>query len=125
MKLKIEDEEKIEESWDIKKIIIGALILITFFGIGFFYLFNLFTKGDLLSKRALGVSTKKEKEVPPLPSKDDISRIITSAQESLSQITYENVTSSQAAIQKIIKDLNFLEGKNENNFICQFICKDK
>ena len=123
MKIQLE-EEKVEERWDLKRILIGVTLLLIFLGIGFYYLLNLVKKENIFGRRTLGVSAKnEEREVPPLPTKDDISRIISGAQQTLSQITYENVTSSQAAIQKIIKDLNLLEGKNEGNVICQILCK--
>lgn len=126
MKIEEKEDDKIKESWDLRRVIVGLVLLIIFGAIGAYYLMGFIERSGLgLNKKTLGVSTQNENSAPPLPNKEDISKIITTARDELSQITSDNLTSSQAAIQKIIGDLQLLTGgkKSAADILCEFVCK--
>ena len=84
---------------------------------------------DSLNGGTLGITSREDeagtgrKEVL-LPTKENIETIIHNAQETLSELTSENLTSSQAAIQKLIADLQKLqENKDAVGVICDLVCK--
>lgn len=122
------DGESLEMKWDFKRIIIGTLLAGAFLGLGLFFLFKV---GDKVITKGmhdvLGVSSQKEGSGPPpnLPTKEDVSRVLSQAQQEISKLTADNLTSSQAAIQKIIQDLQSLQGgkKSPTDFFCEFVCK--
>jgi gas vesicle protein len=115
--------ETVETQWDIKRIVIGIVILaiLASFGALFF-----FPKKPSSDQATLGVSSgESSRELPNLPTQDDVENIVSEAKSALSEITSENLTSSQAAIQKIISDLQKLqENKGAIGAICSLICKE-
>lgn len=120
-------EEKPATQWDLKRIIIGVVILSTLGILGYIMLFP---KKENFDKKnnTLGVFSNKEQEKeieePHLPTKEDVEKIIVNAKDTLSQLTSENLTSSQAAIQKLISDLQNLQGKKDPvDIICDLVCK--
>lgn len=118
--------ELVETQWDIKRIIIGAVIIITLLILAS-YLFPSRVK-DAQDTQTLGAisSDTSEREPAPLPKKEDIESIIRGAQETLSAITSDNLTSSQAAIQRLITDFQKLkEDKGPAGILCELVCKDK
>ncbi len=125
-------EEEIPTKWDLKRIIIGIVILV---GLGMLGYIMLFPKknnvNDDRGSKTLGIfsnQTEKEEEKnqPRLPTKEDVENIIVDAKNTLSEITAENLTSSQAAIQKLISDLQNLQGKKEPvDIICDLVCKNR
>lgn len=121
------EDVKEETHWDFKRLAVGVTILIVILGFGGLMLFTR-VKNEIAQKgQTLGISSesKLSKKVPPLPSKDDIQGILKNAQKTLSEISSDNLTSSQAAIQKIITDLESLQqNKNARDFICNVMCKD-
>lgn len=129
-KLRTIEGEIIETKWDIKKIAIGAIVLLVF---GFFGFLMLFPARESSSPQAgtLGVNSSRSSSVkssndnvPPLPDKEDVERILNDAQSTLSNITYQNLIASQAAIQKLIKDLEKLGGDNNAvGVFCELICR--
>jgi len=119
--------ELVETQWDIKRIAIGAVIIIALLILGSYILFPSGVK-DTLDKETLSITSDnaREREAPSIPKKEDIETIIHSAQETLSAITSDNLTSSQAAIQKLITDLQKLkEDKGAAGILCDLVCKDK
>ncbi len=120
--------EIVETKWDPKKIAIGVVALILLMIIGSYVLFPVSSIQDQSPRSGtLGVSssdTQNSSDVPPLPSQEDIGEIIDSAKSTLSEITSENLTSSQAAIQKIITDLESLQEKKAIGVICDMVCKN-
>ncbi|MEK6852629.1 MAG: hypothetical protein AABX59_02000 [Nanoarchaeota archaeon] len=128
-KHKIFDGETVETKWDLKKIIIGAVILLTLGLLGSIMLTGIGRQSSNKGPSALGVETpgsESENNIdrPTLPSREDIERIIRDTQETISSVTAENLTSSQAAIQKMIQDLEILQGKKDaKDVICDFVCK--
>lgn len=129
-KLKIEKDEEIQEGevvesvWDFKKILIGSFLFLV---IGLICLVVFFPgeqrRGP--STQTLGESTiKSSKPTPPLPNREDIEGIIDSAKNTLSGITSENMDSSASAIQKVISDLQALQGSGSAiDKFCDFMCK--
>lgn len=55
---------------------------------------------------------------PKIPTKKDVESVIKNAAENLQKITEENVTSSQAAIQKIIQDLQSIQEGSKKFYQC-------
>ncbi len=120
----ITEGEVVEKEWDIKKVGIGLFILVLLF-IGATYV--IFPKGsDFKSPETLGAMTVNLSPTPALPNKDDVQGVISNAQETLSKVSAENLTSSQAAIQQVINDLQTLQGKNGAvHLLCNTICRDQ
>jgi len=118
------DGETVEKVWDIKKIVIGGVVLILFLITGaYIFLPNKEVPGSI-SPVTLGTSTRDLTPTPALPSKESVQTIVQSAQKSLSQITSDNITSSQAAIQKVIYDLQQLQEKKDAvGAFCEVVCK--
>ncbi|HVZ12368.1 MAG TPA: hypothetical protein VG965_05040 [Patescibacteria group bacterium] len=132
-KLKIERDEEVQEGeivetqWDFKKIAIGLVVLVVIF-IGISYFFLPKSGEDTALTATLGASTSSEdlSPTPPLPKKEDVQKVITNVRDTLSKITSDNITSSQAAIQKIITDLQGLQGKNgAAETFCKLVCNNK
>lgn len=126
-KLRITDEkeamdgELVEEVWSKKRVGIALLV------IGFILLFVIvgvryFLPDDGVDS-VLSAQTKMDTSVK-IPTQDDVKSVIQNAQESLQKITEENVTSSQAAIQKVIQDLQSIQSgsQSSNNLFCQVVC---
>lgn len=117
-----------ENHWDFKKIAIGGGIILVLLSLGALMLIP----GDTRTKRekegVLSVETEgdetKSQKPPPLPNREDVEGIISNAQDALSKITSDNLTSSQAAIQKVISDLEKLkDDKSATDVICDLVCK--
>lgn len=120
---KVQEGEIVETMWDVKKIAAGLFIIVLLIIVTSY----LFSKNGNTNQAAetLGAQTGVS-PTPSLPTKEDVQNIITGARNSLSQITSDNLTSSQAAIQKIISDLKELQGKNGAvGVICDLMCKNK
>jgi len=113
--------EIVETEWNLKKIGAGLLAAALLSIAGAYILFP--KSGSSLSKGTLGGSTSVS-PTPTLPTKEDVQNVITNAKDTLSQITFDNLTSSQAAIQKVIRDLQELQGKSgAMGVICDLVCK--
>ena len=130
---KIFEGETVEARWDLKKIIIGVIILSILGLLGAIMLTGIGRQGSINNGgETLGEvsgdedGSREATEAPFLPSSQDVERIIRETRETISNITAENLTSSQAAIQKMIQDLEKLrEGKNTTDVFCNLVCKDK
>ena len=122
-KSKIFEGETVETRWDLKKIIIGVVILLVFGLLGAIMLTGIGRQSSVSDREALGVESKDE-DAPSLPTSEDVERIIRETRETISNITADNLTSSQAAIQKMISDLEILQGKKDaKDVICDLVCK--
>lgn len=128
---KIEEAEELIEKWDFKRIVVGLGIFSALVGLGLYMLSANNTSKPAKNKATLGARAKEEKlekiTPPPIPSKEEVSRIISEAKEVLSAITSDNIVSSQKEIQTIIKELQQLQGgkKQPVDVICDLVCKDK
>jgi len=123
-----QDGEVVESSWDLKKIGIGVVVLIIILIFGsyaFSFVGNKLSQGSKLS--VLGTSTTQaSKEVPPLPSKKDFDRVVENAKNTLSQLTSDNVSTSDGTIQNLINDLQALQGKKGAvGAFCNLVCSNK
>ncbi len=131
----IKEEEQLEEGWDLKKIAIGALMLLITGGV-FFYFFllrndSLVAKADKDIKTVLGVEEKtsdsREINPPQAPTKEEVNQIITEVKENVSKITADNLStsSSSSSLQKIIDDLKGLQDQSKKpvDVICDIVCK--
>lgn len=120
------DGEIVEEVWSRKRVaialsVIGAVLLFGVVGLRYFWPNS--SVRDVLSSQ-----TNVENEpTPKIPTKKDIEGVIQNAQENLQKITEENVTSSQAAIQKVIQDLQSIQSgsQSSSNLFCQVVCGGK
>ena len=128
---RIRDEEEVQEGeivqthWDLRKIAVGLVVLIVLFIAGAYTLKLIGTTLIPANKQVLGV-TDRPKEVPPLPDRQDVENIINNAKQTLSEITSDNLNASGGAIQKLIKDLESLQGKKGAlGLFCSLACKDK
>ena len=127
-----QEGEIVETHWDIKKIGIGLFVLAILFIFGSYLLKFLGNRASntIQPREVLGISSEKTNSLTPtpaLPSKDDIQNVISNAQNTLSSLTSDNLTSSQAAIQKVIDDLQALKGGNGGavGTFCKLVCSDK
>src|SRR3989344_2072682 len=100
-KPKIFEGEIVETRWDLKKIIIGVVILLVLGLLGVIMLTGIGRQSSVSDREALGVASE---DAPSFPASDDIERIIRETRKTISNITAENLISSQAAIQKMISD---------------------
>ncbi|HVZ67800.1 MAG TPA: hypothetical protein VG917_06105 [Patescibacteria group bacterium] len=126
----IHEGEIVETQWDIKKIGIGLMALALLFIGASYVLFPVGGSTGSQDRGVLGISSESDKKVtpsvPPLPNKEDFQQVIDNAKDTLSGITSDNLTSSQAAIQKIITDLQALQGKKDaTDAICSLVCGNK
>jgi hypothetical protein len=129
-KLKAFEGETVETRWDPKKIIIGVIVLAVFGMLGVMMLTGAGRQLEKNRSETLGIEGGVNKSVedkePSLPNRADVERIIRETQETISNITAENLTSSQAEIQKMIQDLEMLQGKKDARAVfCDLVCKDK
>ncbi len=116
----VQEGEIIETEWDIKKLAIGLVILILLIIVGS-YIFFPSKESD---NQSLEASMHNLSPTPPLPNQKDVENVIDNARKTLSELTAKNLTSSEAAIQKVINDLEGLKGKNgAMNLFCNTICK--
>lgn len=123
-----EEKELEEKQWDLKRIIIGIIILLSLLLVGFLMLSKADISNEKPKEGALGISSRQnqEEKAPSLPTREDVEKIIVEAKNNLSNITSENLTSSQAAIQKVIADLKTLQGKKEPvDIFCELVCKNR
>ena len=130
-KPKIFEGEEVETRWDLRKIIIGIVALAVLGLLGAIMLTGIAKRSSIDEHEALGVTSEAEggsrgggREAPSLPTSEDVERIIRETRETISSITADNLTSSQAAIQKMISDLEVLQGKKDaKDIICDLVCK--
>lgn len=126
-----DSDDLIEEAWDKKRLFIASAFLIVIaLGIGYALLegkkYFDSTAGRVLGEFWQKSPQREEIKEIKLPTQKDINKIIEHTKEELSKITSENLTSSQAAIQKIIRDLEILQGKKDaGDYFCDLVCKEK
>jgi hypothetical protein len=121
----VQEGQIVESSWDLKKILIGGFVIVTLF----LFALIIFFPGKNSGRKpvTLGAQTDRQQltPTPPLPDKEDVQNIINSAKDTLSQITSENLSSSESAIQKVISDLQSLQAGSGSavDVFCNFVCK--
>ncbi len=117
-------EEVVEQQWSKPRLFIAFIILVMLIAAGM-----LLWPSDTSSLEKSSSHAIPKEYTPPenvkIPTKKDVEQIIQNAQSQLANITSENFTSSTAAIQKVITDLQKLQQGNKEtiDIICEYICK--
>lgn len=123
------DSVNSQKEWDVKRVIFGILLFcfLVFFGI--YFLLKPFSNKEEKNPYTvvLGSSESDGKTSADisLPTKEDADKLLKDVQDTVSKITSDNITSSQAAIQTVIQNLQELSGgkKSPTDFFCEFVCK--
>lgn len=115
-------EGQVVESWSGKKILAACIVFLILGGIGFYVM----QKAGKKAADVLGVSFKPvpTNEVKIL-TKEDAGRLLDQAKKELENLTADNLTASDAALQKIILDLQSIQKGNGNPVatFCNLVCK--
>lgn len=128
MRRKIDREEgfsegHVVESWSGKKILAACIILVVVLGVGYYLLQQVKQKAS----EVLSASVAKSANTADVkfPNGEDAARLLDTAKKELSSLTPDNLTASDAALQKIILDLQSLQkGKgNPIETLCDLVCK--
>jgi hypothetical protein len=135
MRRKIEKEEgfqdaELVEKWSRKRLFVAFTTLLVLGGVGYFALSQIGEK----AQRVLGlesghqVNTSKSSDFSDevrLPTKDDVNALLEQAKDQLSNMTADNITASQAAVQKIIQDLQSMQTGSQSPIgaLCDLVCK--
>lgn len=119
---KFQDGE-IVESWSKVRVLVASFAIILLLGAGYFA----FTKAKTKATQVLGIESGPRSintSDVHLPTQDDANRLLENAKQELNNLTSGNLTSSQAALQRIITDLQSLQNGKENptDLICHTIC---
>ncbi len=129
MRKKIEEhafqEGELVERWSRPKIFVALGVLFVLLCVGIIG-YSMIEEKVTPNQSVLSASDSKANvQNVKLPSGEDVSNILDQAKENLSQITSENLTSSQAAIQKIIHDLQNLQNGSGSavGTFCDLVCK--
>lgn len=118
-----------EESWDVKKIFIGILVL--FFLAGTAYAAKTFLLDKQKKTVVAGASVEREKVFIPtenqffsFPSQSDIQQKINEIRGDVAKLNISEIASSSPQVQKIIHDIRSLQEypHNQAKDICQQIC---
>ncbi len=119
-------EGEVVEAWSKKRI--GFAILLALFVIGGIGYGMLSWTEGLISKpiekmNVLGESSSGDDV--KLPTREDIEKTLENAKNELEKISSENVTASDAAVQKVIQDLQSIQGggKEPVDVVCEMLCK--
>jgi hypothetical protein len=127
-KKEISDEpvkEEVALHWSKKRILIGFIISIALMGVLYFGVSHALHK----SMQKIALSEKNVTITPPanvsLPSQKDVNAIIQQAQKQITQLTPNNVASSQSTINVLISNLQKLQSGKESpkDAVCQLVCK--
>lgn len=134
MRKKIEKDEEytdgeVVESWSKKRILIGFVVLIVVVGIGY----TLLSKVQEQAVKVLGVSAEKPSlqrvsqttSDVRLPTKEDANMLLERAKAELNNLTPDNASASDGALQRVIQDLQSLQKGRETpvGVICDLVCK--
>lgn len=123
-----------EESWDVKKIIIGILVL--FFLAGTAYAAKTFLLDKLDKQKKVdvaGASVEREKVFIPtenqafsFPSQSDIQQKISDIRQDVVKLDALEIASSSPQVQKVLNDIKTLGEypRNQAKDICQQICSN-
>ncbi len=133
MRRKIEKEEgfsegEVVESWS-KKRIGAALLVLLLLGGGAFFVFSQMGKrasevlGEDIGPK-INTSRKTANDVS-LPTSEDAQELLESAKRELNNLTAENISASDGALQKVISDLQKVQSGEETpiDALCKMVCK--
>lgn len=118
-------EGEVVEAWSKKRIAI-AIGVTTIIIAGLIYGMLSWTEG-VISKpiEKMNVLGESNTDDVKLPSREDVERTLENAKNELEKLSTENVTASDAAIQKVIQDLQSIQGggKEPVDLVCEMLCK--
>lgn len=118
-------KEEVSLHWSKKRILIGFVISVVLVGLLYYGVSHIL-------KQSIHTTALPEKNVaitPPvnvsLPSQKDVNVIIQQAQKQITQLTPDNIASSQSTINKLISNLQKLQSGKESpkDAVCQLVCK--
>lgn len=116
-------EGQVVESWSGKKIVAACIILLLVLGGGYY----LFQQAKKKASQVLGSSVSRNVNSADvkLPTQEDAAKLLDKAKVELSNLTPDNLTASDAALQKIILDLQSLQKEKGNpiGVFCDLVCK--
>jgi hypothetical protein len=125
-KIKIEEgfeEGELVERWSRRRLLVALVTLVTLGVLGYFAFKEVGDKTKQFSMANVkGESTKEDVK---LPTKEDIDRVLEEVRQQLSNITSENITASEAAVQKAITDLQKIQTGSQSavGAFCELVCK--
>lgn len=112
----------IVESWSKVRVFVALIVVVVLAGVAYVG----FTRLKNKATQVLGTETSPSIRTDDvrLPTQDDANQLLESAKNELNNLTANNLTSSQAALQKVISDLQALQsGKgNPTDLICHTLC---
>lgn len=115
-------EGTIVESWSKWRIIAAAVLLIGAGALGYWG----FTKLQHKAAQVLGAQSgpRISSGDVSLPSSTDAQKMLNQAKQELNNLTSDNLTSSQGALQQVITELQALQKGKENptDLICKQLC---
>lgn len=115
-------EAEVVESWSKARVFTALIVLTVLVGVGYFA----FTKAKSKATHVLGVAASKSVGTSQvkLPTQDDAQRLLEQAKNEINNLTSDNLTASDGALQKVIEDLQSIQkGKgNPTDLICHTIC---
>ena len=119
----MQEEAPVEEFWDLKKIILGIVIIVVFAGV--LYLAKDKIEENLTSlEKPLGeVEGAKVNKVSE--ARDDVKERLEMIKREIANLNAIDIASSSPQVQKIIKDLQDLQSYPSTQIkdICQNMCK--
>jgi predicted PurR-regulated permease PerM len=124
-----QEEDIVEENWDIKKVLIG-FATIALFAMGvYYYIAHQLTPEK--TAQVLGTfiqndpQYEKHKQQLINSSQKDAGKLIEKVKEDVGKITTDNLGNSSEDIQGIIDNLQALQGKTKEpaDVVCDYICK--
>ncbi len=131
-------EGEIVDRWSKKRVLIALAVLVALLLGGFFALTQMKKKADKIlgvesNPQVVDGSSASNSSNPAnssngnvrLPTKQDADQLLEQAKKELNSLTADNLTSSQAALQKVISDLQKVQTGQESplNAICNYVCK--
>lgn len=124
----MQEEAPVEEVWDIRKIILGVIVVIIISV--FLYMGKDILQKNLSSSKSVGqvegVSTQKPINLPPSSQlRDEAKEKLDLIKKEIENLNAAELASSSPQVQKIIKDLQDLEKYPSIQIkdFCQNICK--
>lgn len=140
----MKDKEPVEQSWDIKKIVVAAIFLALFVGSAFWVKANMLNvkqsaqktvelfesvKGASTENKNPDSSENKDKPSPVVFSpgnlQDNAEQKLNQIKAQVTNLSIQDIASSSPQVQKVINDLKSLESypKDQAKQMCDNLCK--
>lgn len=124
-----EQDDIVEESWDLKRVLIGFVTIVIIAVVGYKFLVGQITSGK--TTQILGAFTQndpvyeKHKQELINASQKDAEKLIEKVKSDVGKISADNLGSSNKDIEDIIQTLQALQGKSKQpaDIVCDFVCK--